>query len=107
MLILAESGLRRTQRGGGEVVLVHLSGARRRFGADVLRGAGVRSELERSVRQLRAVRRSGTGGRRGDIGRDVGHDPVPETATGRGLRVVHRDDEALGLGGEARPRQLR
>src|SRR5581483_7052155 len=57
-------------------------------------GQPVHGAAPRSRRQL------------GHVGRDVEEDPVPETAPGRGVRVVAGDRVALGLRRRALPTEM-
>src|SRR5437879_10083517 len=95
--VLVEARCVDVQGRHGDVVIVD-AGARRGLSADILVGTGVASQLEGAVGQQGPVRCVGAGGQAGRGGGDVGDDPVPKTAPGRRLRVVHRYNAALPLG---------
>src|SRR5947209_3739522 len=67
----------------------------------------VRPSLERSGRQLAALRIAGAERKLVHVGRDVDDDPVPETAPGRRVRVVAGHGKALHVSGRAIPPQVR
>src|SRR5262249_40422757 len=98
------------ERGGGqrvhrEYVPVRRVALRGRGAAEVL-GPVVVADREGPGRQAAAVRRSGIGRQLGHRRRDVYHDPVPEAASGGGVRVVTGHGEALGFGRESVPAKV-
>ena len=88
----------------GDVVAVRAVAGRRRC-ADVAAGAGVVDQGQRVSRQIAAF--AGAGGQLGDRGGQVGHRPVPEARSRRGVRVVDRHGETACLVRKSRPGQLR
>src|SRR6185295_15154410 len=81
--------------------------SRRRTRSAVAGPAKIGSRLQRSIRQLRCGRIAGIERKLGRARWNVDHQPMPEPATGRRVRVEAGDGEALGAGRSFRPGQLR
>src|SRR5271166_5659720 len=79
----------------------------RRGGPQVLREASIVAKRYRPAGHVATVRAAGPGREFGHRGRDVEHGPVPESAEGRGVRVITGDREALRLLRKATPGQMR
>ncbi len=94
------------QRVHREHVAVRRVPGRRGRAAEVL-GPVVVAHVERPLGQAGAVRAGRVRLEFGHRGGNAEHDPVPETRTGRRVRVEAGDREALGLGRETGPAQRR
>src|SRR4051794_31320134 len=79
----------------------------RRAGSAVSGGAEIRSGLQRSCRELAALRVSGIERQLADGGRNIHDDPVPESAAGRGVRIVAGHGETLRSLRRPAPFQMR
>src|SRR5437868_15485808 len=81
--------------------------ARRRARAAVAGLTEVGARLQSPLRQLRRASITRIRGKLGHIGRNVGDQPVPESAPGGSIGIKAGDRKALGAGRRARPRKVR
>src|SRR5439155_26440518 len=87
----------------GEQVTVRVI-ALRRAGSTVARRTEVSPHLQRSVWQLPAPLIASVQRQLSEVRREIDHDPVPEAAASRCVRVVAGDGKAPGALRRTRPR---